>query len=926
MSDVSSLVERAAKYGQPALALTDHGVLSGSIQLYKSCKKLGIVPFPGIETYIIDPKFDLSALQSDELKEAQRYHLTIMALSLRGYQGLVRLSTKAFTRPRFHKFPRLLVDDLVEFGRDYGNDVAISTGCYFGLVQRKFWEEGIDATEGVIRQLQSIFPHLYVELHNHDIPDGFNQMGETELTSMLLGVSQKFSLPLLSGPDNHYLDQSQKSAHILMKKMVYAGQEDGFPGDTYHLPSAGWMEEKFDPEVWSSIEQSCEELLSLNTLAIPQLDKFEVHVPRVSTTPDLELRELVYKALSNIGLDKDTNYIERCVHELNVIKTTKTANYFLLVNQIVEYIKDKRIPIEARGSAGGSLVCFLLGITQTDPLIWGLTFERFMSEDRIEPPDIDIDIADRYRYVVLEYLNNLEINGTKYKTSQIGTYGRLGQNEDDINDTGSAFNTYVSYIKRKWLEQAWADEKEKAERENRKPVKARADEKGSILFNMSDDAKIKKLEDVKKYHPEDYSGLKQIIAMNSVYKSRGTHAGGILISSQETAIEDFVPLMMASDKDTSKDTVVTQYTMNDLKYLGLLKMDWLGQTSLSVMSKCMEFLDRDPLDFTWIPFEDEQVLKYVHSRGSHIGLFHLEQYPKSVAMSELKPQSTMDFVIWQAYSMPGAVDSGAKDIYLKRRKAKKFKYDYDHPVLHNVFDVTLGVMLFQEQVLDTCRGIGMDGTELTNFFSIVKDSGSGAVERNRKRLEAEKPRFAELAAKAGFTQHEIEWVWNQIVAMGGYAFNKAHAAAYGIRSYRTAYLKYYHPTEYMAALLYCWAGKNTLHNKRQKIKKDEAYLREAKKMNLRILPVRVNKSMANWSVDKDRKALRKGYLSIKGIGPAVAPRIEENMPYRSLEDFCERSRVSGGKPYLEALRKGKPVESYTGVLKTLVDLECLELL
>lgn len=922
MAKVPDMVERAHTYGWPGFALTDHGNMSGTIQMYKAAKKLGIKPFPGIETYIIDPKFDVSGL--DDSGSAQRYHLGLLALDLKGYQGLVKLSTKAFERPRFNRFPRLLVDDLVSFGAEYGKNIAVTTGCYFGLLQRTLWEDGEDAADGILRQLKASFPNLYVELHAHDIPHGYNEMDESYIQKYLIDAADYFELPIVAAPDSHYLEQEHKKAHSLMKRMVYGGVEDDFPGSTYHIPSAGWMQEHFEPAIWSRIEDACADLLEKNTLSIPQLDTFQVHVPEMSKSADEDLSKKCIDVIDSMIFDSPElreQYESRLAHELYVIEVTKTANYFLLVLNIVDYVKSKRIPIEARGSAGGSLVCFLLGITQVDPIVWKTTFARFMSEDRIEPPDIDIDIADKYRYVVLDYLNSLEINGTRYKTSQIGTYGRLGQDDDDPNDTGSAFNQYVSSLKRKYMDDAWTKEKNRAERDGKKPVKKTADEQGMIAFNMSNAKNVKRLDDVKTYYPEDYEGLKEIINMNSVYKSRGTHAGGILISSEETSIEEFVPLMyIPKQKD---GTWVTQYTMDDVKYLGLLKMDWLGQTSLTVMSKCLEFLGRDPLDFSWIPFDDKNVMDYVAIRKNHIGLFHLEQYPKSVAMSEMKPKSTNDFVIWQAYSMPGAVDSGAKDIYLKRRKAKKFNPDYTHEVLHSVFDDTLGVMLYQEQVLDTCRGIGMDGEELTSFFKIVKDSGSGAVERNRARLEEMKPRFSELATTTGLTLTEIDWVWHQIVAMGGYAFNKAHAAGYGIRSYRTAYLKFYYPKEYMAALLFCWAGSSTFHNKRNKIKKDAAYLTEAKRMNIRILPVRVNKSDANWKVEGN--SLRKGYISVTGIGPSVAPRLGAGTPYKDVLDFCTRGKPSGAKDYLDSIRKGQPIK-WTGILKTLDELDAFSLL
>jgi len=930
MSPVDNIVERVERHGQPMMATTDHGVMSATVKAYKATKAAGIKYFPGIEAYIIDPAIDAAGL--DESADAERYHLGMLALDLKGYQGLVKLSTLSYQRPRFYKFPRLLVDDLAEFGEEYGQHIAITTGCVFGLVEKTLTDRGAQEADGILRMLQQVTPNVYVELQKHNIPDEFNAMPEDELNEQMLGLADRNGLPIITTNDCHYLEQSHKNAHDMMKKVGYMQSEGGneFPGDTYHVASTGWMKEHWNEDIWNRFEQAYADIYAKNDLVIPQLDTFTAHVPEVSVTPDAALKGLCYIALDKYlpeDADRD-KYVDQLEHELDVIKYTQTPNYFLLVKQCVDYARSVDIPVEARGSAAGSLVCFLLDITQVDPLVWGTTFERFLSRDRVgQMPDVDIDISDVDRHLILSYLDNLEINGVKYKTSQIGTFSKLGQSKDDPNDTGSVFNKYMGFLRHSFSEAAWKNEQKHAAEEGRKPVKSHADKQGAINYNLSPESGIKTIADIEKVRPQDYEQIKKIIDMNSVYQSKGTHAGGILISGEEVNIQDFIPQMFIP---SGEGTWVTQYTMKDVEQFGLLKMDWLGQTSLTVMRKCQEFMGREnPLDFSWIPFDDQEVMRYVSKKAyrrrtgqNHTGIFHLEQFPKSVAMCDLQPKSTEDFVIWQAYSMPGATDSGAKDIYLARRNSKKKEdYGYQHQILRDVFDLTNGVMLFQEQVLEVCRKVGMPGDELTSFFKIIKDSGAGATERNKKRLEEAKPRFEQLASDAGLTSKEISWVWKQMVAMGGYAFNRAHAASYGIRSYRTAYLKKYYPVEYMAALLYCWAGSNSKTKyKGAPTLKEHIYLDEAENnMKLDVLPARLSKSDWNWGINEvgGRKILRKGFLSIKGIGESAAKSIAAGLPYTDLDDFVERSGVTGATAYKNYKRKNdKPPEpdEYKGVL------------
>lgn len=937
MASVDNIVERVKQFGQPGFALTDHKVMSGTVKAYQAAKKNDLVFFPGIEQYIIDPNVDMAALE--ESNDAERLHLGMLALDDIGYKGLVKMSTLSFSRPRFYKFPRLLVDDLVEFGQEYGEHIAITTGCVFGLLEKTLIDKGEDAASGILRMLQQVTPNLYVEVQKHNIPDGANEYPEQQLIDEVIALADKHGLPLVTTADAHYLDPKHKSAHNMMKKIGYSSDDGSseFPGDTFHVASTDWMREKWDAKTWDRFEESYADLLSKNKLVIPELDTFKAHVPTMSKTPESDLSKLCYDALEEYHSTIEDNglttqpYMDRLEHELNVIAITGTPNYFLLVKQCIDWANQQLIPIEARGSAAGSLVCFLLGITQVDPLVWGTTFERFLSEDRVgQMPDVDIDISDVDRPRIIEYLNKLEVDGVKYKTSQIGTFSKLGQNKDDPNDTGSVFTAYMSFLRNTFKDRAWRIEKDLADKEERKPVRSKADTSGIVAFNSAPESMIKTMSDVERVRPEDYIGLKEIIDMNSVYKSYGTHAGGILVSGADVDIADYVPQMYIP----SGDVWVTQYTMKDVEQFGLLKMDWLGQTSLTVMRKCQEFMGlSNPLDFSWIPFDDKGVMDYVATRRNHTGIFHLEQFPKSVAMAELKPKSTNDFVIWQAYSMPGAVDSGAKDIYLERRnsKSKSHDYGYQHQILKDTFDLTNGVMLFQEQVLEVCRGVGMPPKELTNFFKIIKDSGAGATERNKIRLEEARPRFEQLAADAGLTNDETVWVWKQMVAMGGYAFNRAHAASYGIRSYRTAYLKRYYPVEYMAALLYCWAGSATEAKGKGgvKMKKEKYYQEHAEDvMKIQAYKPRIDKSKAHWVVDEvgGEKVLRAGFLSLKGVGTKAAELIEAGLPYSDMLDFVERSGVSGTKPVLQKYNKTGEMpapETFNGVLKVMWDQRVL---
>lgn len=1206
MAKVGRLVEKAEFFNQPFLGLTDHGNMAGTIDLYKGCKKAGILPYPGIECYLIDPNAD------DQMDtKNKRYHLGLLARNLRGYQGLVRLSRVMHSRPNFSRFPRLTLNDLMMFGKEYGKDVLLTTGCFFGLVQQKISEGDLRAAKRTLTMYASCFPNTIVEIQNHHIQHS-DYLDDRLIVSTLTKMAVLLGLPVIATQDSHYADRRNKPAHELMKRMVYGGVDDAFPGDSFHFASGDWVAEHYDAKTWSQVMEGVEFAARINKLSIPPLDEFKTYMPAMSHQPQLDLSRKCWKSLTKflsatgikVGSAREKKYYARLKEELSIIDDIGMANYFLLVLKVVEWCNQKKICVEARGSANGSLVCFMLGITQVDPVKWGLLVERFISRDRIKPPDIDLDIEDDRRGELLEYLK------TQFPTTQIGTWAVLGASNDDPT-RGSILVTFKSYLRRR--EELAALETSRTQGEGYAIGRANFQRKYGH---------IESIEQLKRVDKDDYRALRQIADMKP-YKSYGVHAAGVLLGSADLPIEDYVPVMLVA----SSNTTVSQYDMDAVEQLGLLKLDVLGQATLSVMKRCQEMIGREnPNDFTWIPEDDPSACKILREGRPDNGIFHFEGYalangspvltptgwkpiesltlgdavidpdggtakiegvypqgrkqmytvtlidgssveasedhlwnayynsdpvrtyttaqlkrfidettiaPKlvdfvpsdlgegqplpidpytlgallgdgcltnesvvrissadkdlvdrivnaypgvqarkdngygwwftsrdnpaliealraenlmglpahaksvpnafkwttaasrlellrglmdtdgcvtgqgrgrfvstSIQLAEdvrwlvyslggragqvtasdrgtmtivgresstrtiytvdsirfhngINPfwldrkasrvrtpvkrtgnavvsivkssvmeatciavgsasecfitkdwivthntkakggremgiRTTKDAVLASALYMPGSMDTGQTELFIKHRRDRSLKASYLHPIYEAALSETYGAVVFQEQPIQILRALGMSIADINMMFKIVKDSGAGAVERNADRLATLKNEFDRLAAIAGIT--DLEHAWYLVTGFIAYGFNKAHATGYGIRSYRCAYLKAHYPLEFMSALLVVHGGKT----------KEDIYAREARRIDIRLLPPDVNVSSDTWTIDRKARGIRKGLSSIKGIGPAAAQAIANGAPYVSIDDLIERipaRSVSGGAVY-----------------------------
>jgi DNA polymerase-3 subunit alpha len=842
MGTVEDLVAMAAKQGKPALALTDHGTMAGALRLYKHCKKHDLAAFPGSELYVVR---DID----DKATRDIRYHLGMVALDFTGYKAMVKLSSASHRRDRFHRKPLVDLNDLAEFS-DAGmaQHVAVTTGCYFGLVvQQMATYKSASKGEAMVKMLANWFPNLYVELQNHGVDHG-DGTDDFQIAEMLWEIAQNLGLPVVVGQDAHYCEVHSQPVHDLMKDICYFGdgEDDRFPGGPYHL--AGVEELKpFFADKWDAIEEGHGDLLDKHRLSIPALDTYRFHVPEVSKAPMTELMKGVEAGAVLRGIPRTAEYKERAKYERDVIDKMGMANYFLLFAEFTDWCRENGVIINARGSVNGSLITYLLGISEVDPILWDTDFDRFISLDRQKPPDIDMDVESGKRGLLLDHAKK------KFPSMvQIGTYTRLGITEQDdgdgiTEDKGSVFVQYMAAMRKK----------------------------GNF------DGKVK---------PEHRDALNKLADMK-VRRALGVHAAGIVLPTEDHRVEDY----LATGLVASSNTTVTQAVMEDVEDAGFVKGDFLGVKMLETLSITQRNLGKDPNDWSWIPWDDELACRTLRS-GYTTGIFQFNGFSTMMGGKEMGVRSTQDAILCLALYRPALMDNGQKDLYLHNRKYKSRSRQHRlHQFFDPILDVSLGVPIFQEQIMQMCKAIGMAYDDWNDLMKAVKASNDKIGQYAAATMARIKPNFMALCAGKGIPQEDADEAWGAVVGFTDYGFNKAHATSYGIMAYRSAYLKAHHPLEYMHALLTTWAG----------TKKEPKMVSEARRLGIAIVRADVNKSDFNWTIDRSRSkpTIRRGLLSIDGIGDTVAASIIDCRPvggWTSMDDFIDTTPsrpVTGGKDW-----------------------------
>ena len=839
---IKEIVARAKELGMDSLAITDHGVMYGVIDFYKAAKEVGIKPIIGCEVYVAPgSRFNKEAGQSED----KYHHLVLLAENNKGYANLMKIVSKGFIDGFYYK-PRVDYEVLEQ----YHEGIIALSACLAGEVQkylaRGFYEEGKKAA----LRYQDIFGkgNYYLELQDHGIPE------QKMVNSSLLRMSKELDIELVATNDVHYINAEDSVAHDILLciqtgKKVSDEDRMRYEGGQFYLKSEDEMRKLF-PYALQALEnthkiaQRCNVEIEFGVTKLPRYD-----VPEGYTSWEY-LNYLCTKGLNEKYPDDDGTLRERLDYELGIINKMGYVDYFLIVWDFINYAKSNDIMVgPGRGSAAGSIVSYCLGITDIDPIKYDLLFERFLNPERVSMPDIDVDFCYERRQEVIDYVVR---KYGKDRVVQIVTFGTLAA-RNVIRDVGRVLD----------LPYAIVDE----------VAKMIPKDIGITIQKALDQS-----EDFRKLYNSNEE-VKNLINMakrlEGLPRHTSMHAAGVVISQK--SVDEYVPLSRASD-----GSVTTQYIMTTLEELGLLKMDFLGLRTLTVIQNAVKYAEKSTgrkIDINKIDYNDKNVLDYIGT-GKTDGIFQLESSGMKNFMKELKPQSLEDIIAGISLYRPGPMDFIPK--YLEG-KNNPDNITYDCPQLEKILKPTYGCIVYQEQVMQIVR-------ELAGYTLGRSDLVRRAMSKKKQSvMEKEKKNFVygnpEENVKGcianGIDEQIAIKIYNDMMDFAKYAFNKSHAAAYAVVSYQTAFLKYYYPVEYMAALMTSVIENST---------KVSEYIVTSRSMGIKLLPPDINEGESGFSVKNN--SIVYGLSAIKSIGKSVIDTIVEerelNGKYTSLKNFIER--------------------------------------
>ena len=871
MSKINKAPEYVKSLGMDSLAITDHGVMFGIIDFYKSCKKSGIKPIIGCEVYVAPrTRFD-----KDPDRDRNMNHLILLAENMIGYKNLTKLVSAAFTEGFYFK-PR--VDK--ELLREHSEGIICLSACLAGAIPRKILNGDYSGAKAEALELRDIFgkDNFYLEIQNHFLDD------DKPATLGLVKLAEDIGAPLVATNDAHYIKRSDAKAHDVLLAIQTGSTVDDenrmrFANDEFYLKSESEMMELF-PEHPEAIENShkiaerCNVEFEFGEYHLPEF------IPPEGMTNKDYLRKLCYDGLErrygSEALQDGSTYRDRLESELEVIEKMGYVEYFLIVWDFIHYAKSNDIPVgPGRGSAAGSIVAYSLAITEIEPIKYNLIFERFLNPERVSMPDIDVDFCIDRRQEVIDYV--VQKYG-KDKVSQIITFGTL-KAKAAVRDVGRALN--ASY--------AEADSIAKA-------IPAELGMTISKALDINRDLRAR-------YETEPLvkNILDMSMAVEGMPRHSSTHAAGIVISKMP--LDEYVPLYM-SDKG-----LATQFNMTTIEELGLLKMDFLGLRNLTMINEAIQLIKENhgvEIDFSKMDYDDPAVYEMI-SKGNTQGIFQLESAGMTEFMKNLNPSCFEDIVAGISLYRPGPMDSIPK--YIENKKnPEKVKYVDSH--LEPILNVTYGCMVYQEQVMQIVRELGGYSFGRSDLVrrAMSKKKMSVMLEEKKYFIHGKDdsdgtPSIAGCVAN-GIPERAAEAIFDDMVSFAEYAFNKSHAAAYAVVSYETAYLKAHYPVEFMAALMSSVMGEP---------RHIAAYIRNCKELGIEVLPPSVLHSRRKF-IAKDGK-IRFGLLAIKNVGSSIVDAIVEGRRGRDIDnlyDFIKSIEPSElNKKAIECLIKAGAMDEFT---------------
>ncbi len=860
MCRIPQLVSRAKELGMDSLAITDHGVMYGAIQFYLAAREAGIKPIIGCEVYVAQ-----NDRATRESGEKNYYHLILLAKDRTGYRNLIQLTTRAHLEGFYYR-PR--VDR--ELLQQYHEGLIALSACIAGEVPQLALQGLLDEARQAALWYQQTFGDFYLEIQRHPIPE------LEKINQGLIAISHELDIPLAATNDVHYVHREDAATHDLLlciktNSSIYDDKRVKMAGDFFYLKSPEEM-----AELYQDLPQALENTQRIADMCHLELEFGRLHLPEIDIpegkSADQFLADLCYEGLPEHYPGASDEIKQRLAYELEVIEQTQFANYFLVVWDIISFTKAHGILFGVRGSAAASIVLHCLGITAVDPIEHKLVFERFLNLERKELPDIDLDFEDERRDEVIAYVSQ------KYgrdHVAQIITFGTLGARAA-LRDVGRALGMPYGSVDRiaRLVPFAPGMTLERAMNENSDLRSIYHED--SAIHNLVDSAR----------------------KVEGLARHASTHAAGVVISKE--ALTDYVPLQRAS-RGNGETTVMTQFSMEDIARIGLLKMDFLGLANLTILGKAREIISRHrgvEIDLHHIPMDDDKTFSLLSS-GETAGVFQLEGAGMRRYIKELKPTTFSDIAAMVALYRPGPMEHIPTFI---KSKHGHTPIQYPHPSLENILKETYGVIVYQDQVLFIVREFA--GYSLGQADIFRKAMGKKIPEVMKK----EKRNFVAGAKKRGFSAEVADQVFALIEPFAGYAFNKAHSVSYALIAYQTAYLKANYPPEYITAFLVTNADQP---------EKVAGAVAECRRLGIEVLPPDINRSRATFAIESiagEADAIRFGLAAIKNVGyGAVEPIVDERSQggnFKSPEDLCRRADLRGvNRRVLESLIKAGALDS-----------------
>jgi DNA polymerase III subunit alpha len=864
-----TIFTEALAHGMPALAMTDHGAMFGTLKFYEAARAAGIKPIIGVEAYVAPgSRFDRNPGEREE----KYYHLTLLAENEIGYRNLLQLVSLAYLEGFYHR-PRMDKQLLAE----HAEGVLCLSGCLSSEIGVQLVAGQRDRARATAAEYRDLFgpDRYFIEVQDHGLAD------QRAIIRHQIELARDLGVPLVATNDLHYTQPTDAKPHdvllcIQQQKLQSDPKRLKFDAEDFYLKSAAEMR-----QVFAELPDACDETLAIaeRIQLLPELERVlvegqtEYRLPRFETPAgeplDSYLRELVERgAVERYGEPLPAEVVERTDHELSIISKMGFSGYFLIVWDLIRFAREQGIRVgPGRGSAAGSVVSYALKITGLDPLRYGLLFERFLNPDRIEMPDIDMDFDERRRDEVIRYAT--DTYGSDH-VAQIVTFQTI-KGKQGIRDAARVLG----------FPPRVGDELCKMY----PPAIMGRDEPIDSALQTSPE-----LREAYERQPEAREIIDTARALEGLRREDSVHAAGVVIGDRP--LVEYLPLKLTKDSRDDAKKMVTQFDMNGVAQLGLLKMDFLGLRNLSVISETLRHLQtRDiDLDIDHVPLDDDETYAMLR-RGDTIGVFQMESPGVKNLIKLLEPDRFEDLMACVALYRPGLLSMGQHTEYAERKHGRK-PVTYPHPDLEPVLKDTYGIMVYQEQVMQTA--VVLAGFSMGEADTLRKVMGK----KIREKVAAQREKFVTGATAQGHERRFAEGIFEFIEPFADYGFNASHACAYGYVSYQTAYLMAHHPVEYMAAIL-------------TSVKDDKDrkpyYLYACRGMQIEVLPPDVNESDMDFApAPGQRRAIRYGLSAVRNVGGGVVHGILEARatggPFTSFADFCRRVEpTSLTKRVLESL-------------------------